>query len=103
MSRASVHIVTYNALPYLDPLFISLAHQIFQDFSLLIVDNASTDGTVAHLHARWPTISLVRNKENQGYARAHNQASNFTKSEYVITLNADLIVHERFLEELMHA
>lgn len=103
MSKVSVHIVTYNSQVFLDSLLLSLAHQMFSDFSVLVVDNASHDGAVAHLRARWPTVALVQNRDNLGFARAHNQAIHISKSEYVLTLNVDIILHERFLEELVRA
>ena len=103
MPKVSVHIVTYNAELFLDTLLISLAHQTFLDFSVLVVDNASSDGTRAHLRARWPTAALVHNRDNAGYARAHNQALHISTSDYALTLNADVILHERFLEELVRA
>jgi len=45
----------------------------------------------------------VKNRDNVGFARAHNQAIHFTDSEYVLVLNPDVILHEKFLERLVRA
>ncbi|MEW6610831.1 MAG: glycosyltransferase family 2 protein [Patescibacteria group bacterium] len=103
MPKVSVHIVTYNSLTYLDVVLLSLTHQVFSDWSLLIIDNASSDGTVEYLAARWPQFKIVRNRENVGYARAHNQAIQFSDSEYVLTLNPDIILHEWYITRLVDA
>ena len=135
MSKVSVHIVTFNSLPYLESMFRSLEHQAFRDFSVLVIDNASKDGTVEwierYVEEHTPpfghpsregtsidsppwrggreadgvgfNMRMVKNRENAGFARAHNQAIHFTDSEYVLTLNPDVILHERFLERLVQA
>ncbi|MFA4873133.1 MAG: glycosyltransferase family 2 protein [Patescibacteria group bacterium] len=103
MPKVSVHIVTHNSQPFLESVLLSLEHQTFSDWSVLLVDNASSDGTLSYLAERWPQYRIVRNRENAGYARAHNQAIHFTESDYVLTLNPDVILHEWYLARVVEA
>ncbi len=69
----SVNVVTWNSRPYLPNLFASIKDQTFRNVSVTVVDNASQDGTVAWLHETHPSIAVLRNFRNQGFARGHNQ------------------------------
>ena len=101
MPCVSVHIVTHNSHPFLDACMRSLEAQTFQDFSVLVIDNASRDSSAEFILQEWPTVRVVKNRENLGYARAHNQAIHFTDSIYVATLNPDIVLHEKFLEKIV--
>ncbi len=102
MPCVSVHLVTHNSHPFLDALMRSLEAQTFRDFSVLVIDNASRDSSAEFILQEWPTVRVVKNRENLGYARAHNQAIHFTDSRYVATLNPDIVLHETFLEHMVH-
>lgn len=82
----------------------SIFRQTFRDFSLLILDNGSTDGTVEYLKDfRFPIsdFRLVFNDKNVGFAAGHNQAIRMTNSEYVFMLNQDIILEQNFLEVII--
>ncbi len=106
--RLSIHLVTYNGFNWLPYCLESLVRSSFQDFFLLIIDNASLDGSVnkikqflqqhQDLAAR---ARLVQNKQNFGFARAHNQALAWSQSEYVMLLNQDLILTDNYLIRLL--
>lgn len=69
-----INIVSWNSERYLPKLFASLDQQTTRDFTVTVVDNVSTDGTLAWLTDSRPDAALLRNFRNQGFARAHNQA-----------------------------
>jgi GT2 family glycosyltransferase len=58
-------------------------------FELLVVDNASGDGSAAMVRERFPTVRLIENQENVGFARANNQAIKHCQGRYVMLLNSD--------------
>jgi len=101
MNKVSVHIVTWNSLKFLANALGSLFEQSFRDFSVLIIDNGSRDGTIEWLREYYPQIKIVQNKKNLGFAKGHNQAISFTKSDYVLAMNHDVILREFFLEKLV--
>lgn len=70
----SVHVVTWNAARYLPNLFLSLDAQEHRAFTVTVVDNASADGTVDWLATHRPDVTTLRNFQNKGFSRGHNQA-----------------------------
>jgi GT2 family glycosyltransferase len=71
--RFAINLVTWNSARHLPAFFQSLDAQTFRDFTVTVVDNASTDGTLAWLGEHRPNETVLRNFRNQGFARAHNQ------------------------------
>lgn len=65
------------------------------------MDNASTDGTVESLKARWPSVRWIVNRENQGFARANNQGFAVSRAPYWFVLNPDTEVRGGALEALV--
>lgn len=94
-----VDIVTWNSRPYLPNVFESFGTQTSRDFTVTVVDNASHDGTVSWLQEARPSVTVLRNFRNQGFARGHNQGialalSRWPEAEwprrYVLVANPDL-------------
>ncbi len=75
--------------------------QTFRDFSILIIDNASVDGTVNFIRSNYPTVTVLENNKNLGFCRATNQGILLAKGEYILSLNPDVILSDNFLEELV--
>ncbi len=95
--RVTVSIVTWNSRQHLRTCFEALERQTYTSFQILVVDNASADGTVAWLEEHYPQINILRNTRNFGYCRAHNQAIRLTKSDFVLVLNADVVLAEDWI------
>lgn len=68
---------------------------------VVVVDNGSTDGSVAMLRQQFPDIRLVENAANVGFARANNQAIRQCRGRYVLLLNSDTEVHPGVLEAMV--
>ena len=66
-----------------------------------MVDNASSDGSVARLRERFPQVRLIENRKNVGFARANNQAIRRSNGRYVLLLNSDTIVQPGALSEMI--
>jgi len=58
---------------------------------IVVVDNASTDGTPALVRARWPAVSVIDADKNLGFARANNLGIRATRGELVLLLNPDTV------------
>ncbi len=99
--RATIIIPNYNGLKFMEPCFAALDKQTCRDFSLLVVDNGSTDGSVEWLKENQvPSIFL---SENTGFSGAVNVGIREAKTPYVILLNNDTEPEPAYVEELVRA
>lgn len=101
MARVQVQIVTWNSNRYIGDCLESIERQTYRDFSVLVIDNGSTDGTVKYVRGHFPTVSVLENFKNLGYAKANNQGIKMTKCEYVLVLNPDTLLDAEFLQTII--
>lgn len=98
--KVTVIIPNYNGIEYLKDCLKSLEEQTFSDFSIMIVDNASKDGSTAYVRENYPQIELVELDKNYGFSKAVNIGIQRSNTEYVILLNNDTVVHKKYIKEL---
>ncbi len=67
---------------------------------VIVIDNASNDGTVAMLKTDFPAVQLIKNQENVGFARACNQGLRLATGNYLLLLNPDMRLLPRTLSDL---
>jgi N-acetylglucosaminyl-diphospho-decaprenol L-rhamnosyltransferase len=79
----AVVVVTYNALPWLEPALASV-----ESYETVVVDHGSTDGTRELVRERFPRVKVLE-RENRGLAAGWNAGVEATSSPYVLLLNAD--------------
>jgi len=103
MKRTALIVLTWNGLANLQRCLPSVLFQLGADDQLVIVDNASTDGSSAWVAARYPSVHLIRNETNLGFAAAVNQGIRATDSKWVVTLNDDTVVSPGWLDALVTA
>jgi len=70
-------------------------------FEIIIVDNASTDGTVEAIKRDYPGITVIANDDNRGFAAACNQGVGSSTGEYLLFLNPDTLAHPNSLDTLI--
>jgi GT2 family glycosyltransferase len=99
----SVVILNFNGKRYLEKSLSALESQTYRDFEVIVVDNASSDGSVDYLEAHFPEVRIVENEKNLGFAGGTNSGIRLAKGEYILTLNNDTQVDRRFLECLVEA
>lgn len=91
----SVVVVSYNVKPYLEQALLSIRKALRGLRSeLFVVDNASGDGSPAMVRAKFPEVRLIVNDENDGFARANNQALRLASGAAVCLINPDTLVRE---------
>ncbi len=97
----SIVVVTFNAREDALACLASVhAHPPRRAWDLVVVDNASGDGTADDVAHHWPDVHLVRLAENMGFAAANNVGIKATTGTFVLLLNSDTIVGEGQLEAL---
>ncbi|ASF46011.1 glycosyltransferase family 2 protein [Methylovulum psychrotolerans] len=92
MSELSVLIVTYNSAPLLRLCLDSLMAQTLADFDIIVVDNASRDGTADIVRSDYPQIRLLANDTNLGFGNANNLALAQAQGRYLVLLNPDAVL-----------
>lgn len=98
----SIIILTHNELPYTRTCLDSIRLCTDEPFELVVVDNASTDGTVEYLQSV-PDVRLIRNTENLGFPKAANQGIQAASGLQILLLNNDCIVTTGWLCRLLRA
>ena len=99
----SVIIVNYNGRHFLEACLFSLISQIFQDFEIIFVDNGSVDDSVEYVRQKYPSVLIIENKENHGFAGGNNEGVRVARGDYILTLNNDTIADPEFIEHLVKA
>ncbi len=99
----SVTIVTYNSGRFIKRCLESVLEQKYPNLEVIVIDNASTDGTVDILEQFEDQCRVFYNDENIGFAAAQNQAIGLSSGEWVLTLNPDVLLLTNFIKELTDA
>ncbi|HSP88238.1 MAG TPA: glycosyltransferase, partial [Ignavibacteriaceae bacterium] len=99
----SIIIVNYNVKEFLQ----NLIHSIYKagenlKYEIIIVDNASDDGSFELLNEKFPQIKLIVNDKNLGFSKANNIGLNKAKGKYLLLLNPDTIVQEDTFEKMIN-
>ena len=100
-NRASVIIVNWNGLAHLQRCCAALDAQSLPAYEIVIVDNGSTDGSVAWLSEAYPHVRTIANPTNLGFAEANNIGIAASSGEYVVLLNNDAFPEPQWLTALL--
>jgi GT2 family glycosyltransferase len=97
----SVVIVAWKAKHYLELCLQSLADAPpRRSMEVLVLDNASDDGTVEMVEAKFPWVKLIKSRENLGFAKGNNVAIRQCQGNYIALVNPDVIVFPGCLDAL---
>lgn len=100
--RTSVILVNWNRKALLEKCLRSLAEQTDSDFELVLVDNGSTDGSLACLDPlSFPSLTVIRNNTNYGFGRAVNQGIRAARGRFIALVNNDVLLDRSWLEEVI--
>jgi GT2 family glycosyltransferase len=100
--KLSIIIVSWNVRQdVLDCLRSIRQNPLSKAFEVILVDNASSDGTVEAVRRGFPETAVIANADNRGFAAANNQALTVAEGEYLLLLNPDTLVHRHSLDLLI--
>lgn len=98
----SIIIANWNGKKWLKDCLDSIVRQSYIGFEILLVDNASADGSVAYVKENYPEVVIIENAENIGFGRANNLGAKKSKGETLFFLNNDTVIEdELFLEKIL--
>ena len=93
--KLSVIIVNYNVKYYLEQCLESLQRALEGiEAEVFVVDNHSSDGSIAYLRPRFPAVRFIASAHNLGFAGGNNIAIRQSQGEYILLLNPDTVVGE---------
>ncbi|MFA6358258.1 MAG: glycosyltransferase family 2 protein [Candidatus Omnitrophota bacterium] len=103
MVKISIIIVTFNSAKFIISCLDSVFKHYEAGFEVILVDNASEDGTASLVRKSYPQVKIIENRSNLGASRARNQGLNFAVGEWILTLDCDVILEENFLQLILKA
>jgi GT2 family glycosyltransferase len=101
--KVSVIVLTWNGVDYVEACLEAVLAQAPPPFEVIVVDNASTDGTPDLVTERFPGVQLIRNSRNLGFAAGNNVGLRAATGEVLVLLNQDTLVHPGLLSALAEA
>jgi len=102
VNKLSIIIVSWNAKDYLIKCLKSLDPELEGiESEIIVVDNASSDGSADAVQDQYPEVKLIRNDQNLGFAKANNIGINQSKGEYVCLMNSDIVVLKDCIRRLL--
>lgn len=101
--KATVIVVTWNGKRFLEACFSSVLKQTYAHYNVLLVDNASQDGSADFVAQRFPMVKVIRNEKNLGFPGGMNIGLRHADGEILALLNDDTEVQEGWLAELVKA
>lgn len=100
--KLSIVIVNYNTKYFLIECLNSIYRTVKKiPFEILVIDNASFDGSEEIIPQIFPEINFIPNSENLGYSRANNQALKKAKGEFILLLNPDTVLTDKAIETMI--
>ncbi len=98
----SVCIANYNGMEVIDDCLRSvLEHEGHIPLEILVHDDASSDGSAAHIRDRYPDVRLIESPENAGFCVANNRMAAAARGKYLLLLNNDAALHPDALQTLL--
>ncbi len=101
--KVTIVIPNYNGIKYICPCMDALYSQDDISFDILVVDNASKDGSLEVVQTEYPQAQLISLSENTGFCHAVNVGIEASETSYVLLLNNDTVVKPGFVKALVEA
>jgi GT2 family glycosyltransferase len=99
-------IVNWNRKECIRTCLKSLARISYPNYEVVVVDNASIDGSIEEIESNFPDVRIVKNSENLGYTGGNNVGMRYAldrAADYILLMNDDIIVSPNLVEELVKA
>ena len=97
----SILVISYNTRAMTIECLQSVVAETTVSYELIVVDNASPDGSAAAIAAAFPDLRLIASAENLGFAKGNNVAAREAKGRYILLLNPDTLVLDHAIDRLV--
>jgi GT2 family glycosyltransferase len=104
VARVTVIVCNFNGGEYVLRCLKALERQTFRDFEAVVVDNASSDGSPDRIEREFPSVRMIRERVNLGFAAGNNVGfRHAAASDWAVLLNPDAFAEPDWLEKLVAA
>ena len=101
-NKICVAILNYNGLEYLESYLPQVLYSYSDNFSIAVIDNASTDESAAYIQEWHPEVDLIQLSKNYGFAEGYNRGMEDIHAQYTVILNSDVSVTHNWLDPLIN-
>lgn len=97
----AVVILNWNGKDFLEKFLPSVMASEYENFSVIVADNASTDSSVSFLKNNYPALKIISNLVNEGFAKGYNMALKQVLADYYVLLNSDVEVSKNWIKPVI--
>ena len=99
--KAAVVILNWNGQKYLEQFLPSVLASTYPNLEIIVADNASSDNSVRFVKKQFPSVRIIENEDNFGFAGGYNAALKQVEADYYILLNSDVEVTPDWIEPMI--
>jgi len=99
--KVSIAIPTYNRKNKLKRLLNSISESTFKDYEIIVVDDASTDGTESMIKEEYPYVKYIKHEKPTLVAKSRNDAIEASEGDYIFFIDDDNVIERNTIEELV--
>lgn len=100
--RVAVVILNWNGKALLERFLPSVIQTAYPNLEIVLGDNASTDNSVDYVRNNFPTVTIIENDKNYGFAGGYNHILEKVKADYFVLLNSDVEVPENWISPVIN-
>ncbi len=97
----AIVVLNWNGKLLLEKFLPSVVNTMYGNLQIVLGDNFSTDDSVAYVKSTYPTINVIQNTKNYGFAEGYNQILTQVEADYYILLNSDVEVPENWIKAVI--
>ncbi len=100
--KVAIVILNWNGRHFLEKFLPSVLATSYENYEVIVSDNASTDGSVAFLQQKFPQVKLIRLDQNYGFAKGYNLTMDQVQADYFALINSDVEVEPGWLDRIIN-
>ena len=101
LPSVAVVILNWNGKKFLEKFLPSVMSSQYENLSVIVADNASTDDSISFLKEKFPSVNIIINNKNEGFAKGYNTALQKVSADYYILLNSDVEVTKAWITPII--
>ena len=99
--QVCIAILNWNGVEYLESFLPQVLHSASSPINIAVIDNASTDESVAYIKEWHPEVQLIELSKNYGFAEGYNRGLQEVNAKYIVLLNSDVLVKDHWLDPIL--